>query len=549
MADIKGRCNNLEFCADATSRKLITLRDDVPFLCPKCGEELESVQTTQKAKRNKTVLAVQVLVVLAAGGGIAFKVITSSGDGPTLPAGTLAPLDTSAAPAEPTAAPLAPLLAAPPAQAATAAQTASPVPPPPVVAPTLLVRLAGSSVIGDRLARRLSGGYLSLIGDSDIALYPGSAPDTVVIAGNQAGQHEGIGITGNGSAGGFNALLRGTADVAMTVRPPTAAEIDQLASVGDMTNAANEHVIAVDAVAAITGPANRIASFTKAQLQGIFSGQITDWAQLGAPAGPIHAYAQDSAGGRVDSAADLLAAAPGAGVKLLPTEEAVVAAVVGDRAGVGLVSFNHAGTARVVPVGETGAVPSLPTELAVSTEDYPLTRRLYLYAVGTGGNNFVRRFTDYVASANGQAAVEAAGFVPLTVRKAVAPVATDTASTRLHQVIGNATRVSIDFRFQPGSTELDSRGARDVDRLVSFLKAQHVDGSRLILAGFADSHGSPAANQAVSQKRADTVVAALAKYSVAPGRVVNFGAELPVADNATPEGRERNRRVEVYLAP
>ena len=221
-------------------------------------------------------------------------------------------------------------------------------------------------------------------------------------------------------------------------------------------------------------------------------------------------------------------------------------AVAGDVHAVGLVSTAAMGPAKALSVGEAGVAPIAPTELAVSTEDYPLTRRLTLYTGSAGASGFARRFTDYVASPAGQAAVEAAGFVPLTVREAPVEVP-DSASARYRALVAGATRVSIDFRFQPGSVELDSRGVRDLERLVGYLRQVHADGGRLILAAFADSQGAPATNLLVSQKRADAVAAALAKVQVTPGRIASFGDDLPVADNATPAGRERNRRVEVFL--
>ena len=202
----------------------------------------------------------------------------------------------------------------------------------------------------------------------------------------------------------------------------------------------------------------------------------------------------------------------------------------------------------MLSVADANASPVAPSDLSISTESYPLSQRLYLYVAPSSPNLFVKRFSAYVSSAGGQAVVEASGLVPLTVKSESVAVP-DAASDRFKQLVAGATRLSVDFRFQPGSLELDGRSARDLDRLVTYLKSQRVNPSRLILAGFADSNGAPAANQVVSQRRAEVVTAALSKAGIVPGKTAMFGAELPVADNSTPEGRERNRRVEVYIAP
>jgi phosphate transport system substrate-binding protein len=286
-------------------------------------------------------------------------------------------------------------------------------------------------------------------------------------------------------------------------------------------------------------------------LHDILTGKITDWSAVGRDSkGPIHLFVQDDAAGTLDTAAGFVLgdASLAGGAKRLGSETDIAAAVAGNADAIGVVSFGHAGTARTVPVASGDAAPIEASELTVSTEDYALTRRLYLYTAQVPGSTVVRRFAEYATSASGQAVVEAAGFVPLTLRQ-TAVLVPEGASARFRALIAGATRVSIDFRFQPGSTELDSRSVHDIDQLVGFLRREHVDGSRLILAGFADSLGAPQANQIVSQRRVDAVVAALGRQGVTPGRTAVFGAELPVADNATPEGRERNRRVEVYLLP
>jgi outer membrane protein OmpA-like peptidoglycan-associated protein len=71
------------------------------------------------------------------------------------------------------------------------------------------------------------------------------------------------------------------------------------------------------------------------------------------------------------------------------------------------------------------------------------------------------------------------------------------------------------------------------------------------ITGHTDSTGSDAYNQTLSQRRAAAVGNYLAGQGILGDRLITegFGEQYPVADNATPEGRQANRRVELRLVP
>jgi len=71
------------------------------------------------------------------------------------------------------------------------------------------------------------------------------------------------------------------------------------------------------------------------------------------------------------------------------------------------------------------------------------------------------------------------------------------------------------------------------------------------VAGHTDSTGAADYNQKLSERRANSVAQYLESQGLANNRVVTVGAgeSRPVADNATPEGRQANRRVELTLTP
>ncbi|QID19622.1 OmpA family protein [Nitrogeniibacter mangrovi] len=69
------------------------------------------------------------------------------------------------------------------------------------------------------------------------------------------------------------------------------------------------------------------------------------------------------------------------------------------------------------------------------------------------------------------------------------------------------------------------------------------------VVGHTDSTGSEAYNMKLSQDRAQSVTTYLASRGVAPARMTatGQGESMPVADNATAEGRAQNRRVEMFV--
>jgi len=84
----------------------------------------------------------------------------------------------------------------------------------------------------------------------------------------------------------------------------------------------------------------------------------------------------------------------------------------------------------------------------------------------------------------------------------------------------------------------------DVGRLAE--KSELINSS-IYLIGFADSQGSTSANLDLSVKRAETVKNELETVGISVTKVIGLGKEFPIADNTTDEGRQKNRRVEIWI--
>ena len=114
------------------------------------------------------------------------------------------------------------------------------------------------------------------------------------------------------------------------------------------------------------------------------------------------------------------------------------------------------------------------------------------------------------------------------------------------EAAGRAIVYGIRFDFDAASIRPDSR--ETLNRLLKAIEARPDAG--LVIEGHTDAEGSDAYNLTLSENRARSVVNWLVAHGVSSGRLTakGFGESRPVADNARPDGRALNRRVEITVA-
>ena len=108
--------------------------------------------------------------------------------------------------------------------------------------------------------------------------------------------------------------------------------------------------------------------------------------------------------------------------------------------------------------------------------------------------------------------------------------------------------MAINVEFASGKSTLDPQYNDHMKEVAAFLtKYNEVN---VQIEGYTDNTGSEKKNIALSQARANAVMNALVKQGVAKNRLTakGFGPANPVADNATAEGRQQNRRVVAVLS-
>lgn len=105
--------------------------------------------------------------------------------------------------------------------------------------------------------------------------------------------------------------------------------------------------------------------------------------------------------------------------------------------------------------------------------------------------------------------------------------------------------VTLYIGFETAKADLKADGIAAVAEIVGVLQMNPT--LRISIEGHTDNVGQPAANQALSQARAESVMKAVLTRGVERDRLsaVGHGQQSPIADNRTEQGRAKNRRVEL----
>lgn len=411
------------------------------------------------------------------------------------------------------------------------------------------LKIYGSNTVGAELAPSLVKGWLVKKGYDQISTKR-EGTELFLTGTDKGGKQLVVELDAQGSSTGFRALTEKQADIGMSSRPIKSSEVTALAKYGHCDQAACEHVVALDGIAIIVNQKNPLSTLDTAQLKRIFTGEVDDWSQVGGRSGPVHVYALDSNSGTYDTFKSLVLGKGGSlvsGSKRDASHEAISAMVAKDPNGIGFVGLPFVNDSKALSVADGKARSIAPAPFSVATEDYVLARRLYFYLPEISASTLATEFVNFATSIEGQEIARQVGFISQNI--IAGEVKHGSKEPKEYQTLTEgAKRLSLNFRFLPGTPKLDNKAQRDVARLKQYLKRPENKGRELMLFGFADSNESmPIVALQLSTERADVVADLLIRQGLRPRKVRGYGSAVPVASNATSAGRSKNRRVEVWL--
>jgi phosphate transport system substrate-binding protein len=211
-----------------------------------------------------------------------------------------------------------------------------------------------------------------------------------------------ISIAGGGSGVGIKQVGEGLVDIGNSGRKPKKEEIARY----DL----RVFKWAVDGVGGVVNPANPIRDLSQKQMTAIFAGTITNWQAVGGKDAPIHLYTRDESSGTrtVFWKKALNKGTIADHANVVVSNGAMKAAVSQDPFAIGYVSVGYMDDS-LAGVAFNGIAPTLEN---IQSGKYTIARGLYSNTRGEP-TGLVKKFIEYLLTAEGQKIVTQHGFVPV----------------------------------------------------------------------------------------------------------------------------------------
>jgi len=227
-----------------------------------------------------------------------------------------------------------------------------------------------------------------------------------------------ISVTGGGSGTGIASLINGTVGIANASREMKSEEI-KAAKANGITPV--EIVVARDAIAVVANPSNPVNGLTMQQISDIYTGNITNWREVGGEDRPIVLLSRESNSGtyvyllehvvRMGDPKSKLLFSPD--TLLMPSSEGISTEVRQNPNAIGYDGLGYVTSdQKVLAVARGASSPHvLPSVATVNDGSYPISRPLFMYTAGEPAGQ-VKTYLDWVLGP-GQSLVLKLGFVPL----------------------------------------------------------------------------------------------------------------------------------------
>ena len=219
-------------------------------------------------------------------------------------------------------------------------------------------------------------------------------------------------IAAEGSTTGISAIIDTTAQIGMSSRRAKPTEMSAGTAKGVSLKPT---IVAYDGIGVIVNQNNPLAALSKRQIEQIFAGDITDWSQVGGPAGKISIYTRNTSSGTYADFKELAMKKRdyASSSQKMAGNEQIAAEVAKNPNGIGYVGLAYLHEPGIKIVAIDGVLPS---EESVLSKKYIYARPTFFYTNGEPHGE-AAKFIAFTLSADGQAISRKVGFVPPKVQE------------------------------------------------------------------------------------------------------------------------------------
>ena len=174
-------------------------------------------------------------------------------------------------------------------------------------------------------------------------------------------------------------------------------------------------VVAFDALAVIVNPKNKVSQLTREQIEGIYTGAIVNWKEVGGDDEKIVVYSRESSSGTYEFFKEHVMSKKNYASTVLnmPATGAIVQSVKQTKGAIGYVGLAYLEKeVKDIAVAYDGKTFVKASMKAAKDHTYPVSRPLYYFYAGDVEAK-VKPFVDYILSSEGQKIVEEVGYVSI----------------------------------------------------------------------------------------------------------------------------------------
>ncbi|MEM6885849.1 MAG: phosphate ABC transporter substrate-binding protein [Verrucomicrobiota bacterium] len=214
-------------------------------------------------------------------------------------------------------------------------------------------------------------------------------------------------IAAEGSSTGIAAVIDGTADIGMSSRRAKPQEVTSALAKGVKMKPT---IAALDGIGVIVNENNPVGELTLQQVEDIFTGNVTDWSELGGKAGTISVYTRNTASGTYSDFKKIAMSSNdyGSATQKMAGNEQIASEVSKNPNGIGYVGLAYINASGIKTVAVDGAQP---TEAAVKAMQYPIARPTFYYTNGEPAG-LAKQFIEFATGPEGAKIIRQVGFVP-----------------------------------------------------------------------------------------------------------------------------------------